>query len=250
MFRGWKRQTKSISSWQAAGLPGSSRPSFWPETGWRVACVDPGNPGVEPSKQDLRSTAFLAPSIAALETAGLFEALRPHAAALQTMRILETAPDGTFQNRVDFDATEAGLTEFGFNIANGALRETLATAIATHPNAALQPGTMVARILPRDREMHVRLTSGETLRPSLVVAADGQASPLRDMAGIGVRRKTYGQKSTAFAVSHPLPHDNISTEIYCSGGPFTIVPLPGIGHDALGHRLDGRRAGSGPARGP
>ena len=30
----------------------------------------------------------------------------------------------------------------------------------------------------------------------------------------------------AFAVTHPIPHDNISTEIHRRGGPFTLVPLP------------------------
>ncbi len=36
----------------------------------------------------------------------------------------------------------------------------------------------------------------------------------------------YGQKALAFAVTHPIPHDNVSTEIHRSGGPFTLVPLP------------------------
>ncbi|MEM9852728.1 MAG: FAD-dependent monooxygenase, partial [Pseudomonadota bacterium] len=29
-----------------------------------------------------------------------------------------------------------------------------------------------------------------------------------------------------FTVSHPRPHDNVSTELHRSGGPFTLVPLP------------------------
>lgn len=27
-------------------------------------------------------------------------------------------------------------------------------------------------------------------------------------------------------LTHPMPHDNVSTEIHRSGGPFTLVPLP------------------------
>ncbi len=38
----------------------------------------------------------------------------------------------------------------------------------------------------------------------------------------------YGQKALAFAVTHPIPHDNVSTEIHRSGGPFTLVPLPDL----------------------
>jgi 2-octaprenyl-6-methoxyphenol hydroxylase len=36
----------------------------------------------------------------------------------------------------------------------------------------------------------------------------------------------YGQKALTFAVTHDAPHDNVSTEIHRSGGPFTLVPLP------------------------
>lgn len=43
---------------------------------------------------------------------------------------------------------------------------------------------------------------------------------------IRVRTLHYGQKALSFAVTHPLPHQNVSTEIHRSGGPFTLVPLP------------------------
>ena len=48
----------------------------------------------------------------------------------------------------------------------------------------------------------------------------------RQALGIPVKTLRYGQKALAFAVSHPVPHDNVSTEIHRSGGPFTLVPLP------------------------
>jgi 2-octaprenyl-6-methoxyphenol hydroxylase len=60
----------------------------------------------------------------------------------------------------------------------------------------------------------------------LVIGADGRASPTREAAGIAVSTWRYGQKALAFAVGHDEPHDNISTEIYLSGGAFTLVPLP------------------------
>jgi 2-octaprenyl-6-methoxyphenol hydroxylase len=49
---------------------------------------------------------------------------------------------------------------------------------------------------------------------------------MRRALGIGVRTTRYGQKALAFAVTHPEPHRNVSTEIHRSGGPFTLVPLP------------------------
>jgi 2-octaprenyl-6-methoxyphenol hydroxylase len=60
----------------------------------------------------------------------------------------------------------------------------------------------------------------------LAIAADGRNSTLRKAAGISVKTHRYGQKALAFAVTHDAPHDNISTEVHRTGGPFTLVPLP------------------------
>ncbi|HID67579.1 MAG TPA: UbiH/UbiF family hydroxylase, partial [Roseibacterium sp.] len=58
------------------------------------------------------------------------------------------------------------------------------------------------------------------------IAADGRNSPVRGALGIKVKTTRYGQKALAFAVTHDHPHNNVSTEIHRSGGPFTLVPLP------------------------
>jgi len=70
------------------------------------------------------------------------------------------------------------------------------------------------------------LSDGTRVEARLVLAADGRNSPMREAAGIGVHTKRYGQKALAFAVTHQMPHENVSTEIHRSGGPFTLVPLP------------------------
>ncbi len=49
---------------------------------------------------------------------------------------------------------------------------------------------------------------------------------MRNAVGIDVKTTRYGQKALTFAVTHPEPHANISTEVHRTGGPFTLVPLP------------------------
>ena len=82
------------------------------------------------------------------------------------------------------------------------------------PNVDASHGTGFARLLTRDREALVTLSDGAMLSARLVVAADGRASPVREAAGIGVATTRYGQKALAFAVTHPHPHENVSTEIH------------------------------------
>jgi len=71
----------------------------------------------------------------------------------------------------------------------------------------------------------VQLSNQSQVECKLVLAADGRNSPTRDMLGIMAKTWRFGQKAIVFSVSHPLPHENVSTEIHRSGGPFTVVPL-------------------------
>ena len=196
------------------------------QTGYTVHCVDPGPRDIPTSDTDLRSTAFLMPAVRQLAAANVWDRLAEHAADLTVMRIAE-AVDGEIRQSIDFFPEVAGETRFGCNVPNTLLRATLLDAVETAPNASFAAETSVLRMSTRDNEALVRLSTGETLRPALVIAADGRGSRLRDAAGIGVKTTRYGQKATVFAVEHDTPHDGISTEIHQSGGPFTIVPLAG-----------------------
>ena len=189
-----------------------------------VALVDPTPPGQAP--QDLRSTAFLAPSLQLLEEAGILDALRPHGAALETMRLGEVEASGMIGGLHDFTAAEAGLDMFGMNFANTQLKAALSEAVGAHPGIPRHI-TKARSVLGRSREAVLWLEDGTRLNPALAVAADGRNSALREQAGIATRTMRYGQKAIVFAVRHEAAHQNISTELHRTGGPFTLVPLPG-----------------------
>jgi 2-octaprenyl-6-methoxyphenol hydroxylase len=87
-------------------------------------------------------------------------------------------------------------------------------------------GTSAVDFVSRDSVAYVKLSSGNTVKAKLVIAADGRNSILREKVGISIKTHRFGQKALAFAVTHSIPHKNISTEIHNSGGPFTLVPLP------------------------
>lgn len=211
------------------GVAGLAATAAFAAAGFRTLCVDPAPPpadGSEPAA-DLRSTAFLMPSVRLLERAGLWERLAPQAAALRVMRLADA---GGIEPRIrtiaDFSADEAGEAAFGFNILNWMLRRELAAGAAAIPGATLRFGTRVVRLTPRSTGAIATLADGTRVRAPLVLAADGRDSALREGLGIGVRRWGYGQKAVVFSVSHPVPHGDVSTEIHRTGGPFTLVPLP------------------------
>ncbi|KGJ06074.1 2-octaprenyl-6-methoxyphenol hydroxylase [Paracoccus halophilus] len=211
------------------GIAGMIAAAAFGSAGYQVTCVDPAAPISEETARgaDLRSTAFLQPSIAALSAAGLWERLAPHATALRVMRIID-AGGKLSQARLtrEFDASEISDQPFGWNLPNWLLKREIPARLAQLPGVRFLPGIGTATLLARDSEALVTLTDGSRLRARLVIGADGRASPVRRALGIGTRTLRYGQKALAFAVTHERPHENVSTEVHRSGGPFTLVPLP------------------------
>lgn len=197
--------------------------------GHHVICVDPAPPVTceDAAGADLRSTALLQPSVALLEEIGLWTRLAPYAAPLQIMRIIDAGgavPEARLTR--DFDASDISERPFGWNVANWLLRREISAHLETMPNVSFRPGTALSDLVARADEALVSLSDGTRLRARLVVGADGRDSPTRRALGIGARTLRYGQQALAFAVTHPRPHENVSTEIHRSGGPFTLVPLP------------------------
>lgn len=211
------------------GVAGLTAAAAFGSAGFRVICTDPAPPITDRDADgaDHRSTAFLHPSIPVLEAAGLWSRLAPHAAPLQVMRIID-AGGALPEPRVikDFDAAEISDQPFGWNLPNWLLRREMVARLAELPNVTFLPGTATARVTLREAEALASLSDGRRVAARLIVAADGRTSTVREQAGIAVKTTRYGQKALAFAVSHPVAHGNVSTEIHRSGGPFTLVPLP------------------------
>ena len=175
----------------------------------------------------MRTTAMLQPAREVLKTAGLWEQLEPHAAPLKIMRIVDAGgAEGVPRLTRDFRAADISDLPFGWNLPNWRLRREMVARLEALPNVDFRPGTGTAGLLTRTAEARVKLSDGTQLRAKLVIAADGRNSPMRQAAGIDVKTTRYGQKALAFAVTHPIPHDNVSTEVHRTGGPFTLVPLP------------------------
>ncbi|MDO5529215.1 MAG: UbiH/UbiF family hydroxylase [Paracoccus sp. (in: a-proteobacteria)] len=211
------------------GIAGLTAAAAFGASGHQVICVDPAPPVTDEgaSGSDLRTTALLQPAQQFLDRIGLWDRLAPYAAPLQVMRIVDA---GGAEPRArltrEFDAADISDQPFGWNLPNWLLRREITAALGAMPNVDFRPGTALAGLLAREAEAIATLSGGARVRARLVVGADGRDSQVRRALGIGARTVRYGQKALAFAVTHAQPHENISTEIHRSGGPFTLVPLP------------------------
>ncbi|UWQ40452.1 UbiH/UbiF family hydroxylase [Leisingera aquaemixtae] len=211
------------------GIAGLTAAAAFASSGFSVICADPAPPVTDRDAEgsDLRTTAFLQPAQALLDRCGIWTRLEEHAAPLQIMRIVD-AGGARPEPRVvkDFNAADISDQPFGWNLPNWLLRREMIARLAELPNVDLRFGTGTTGLFTRTGEARVSLSDGSQVAAKLVVACDGRNSPMRAAAGIPVKTTRYGQKALAFAVTHPVPHENVSTEIHRSGGPFTLVPLP------------------------
>jgi 2-octaprenyl-6-methoxyphenol hydroxylase len=175
---------------------------------------------------DNRTTALLASSVAALETLGVWEVCRQHAAPLAALRIVDATQRLWRAPEAHFDAHEIGLDAFAWNIENRHLIAALEARAAAMPNLRLIRDDAAAVDSDIDG-VTIRTVGGDVIAARLVVGADGRNSLCRTAAGIAVHSRSYPQIALTYSVSHSRPHRDISTEFHTEHGPFTTVPLPG-----------------------
>ncbi|MEQ5868466.1 UbiH/UbiF family hydroxylase [Sagittula sp. NFXS13] len=211
------------------GIAGLTAAAAFAQAGFSTLVVDPTPPVTdrEADGSDLRTTAFLQPAQMFLDEVGLWPRLAEYAMPLTTMRIVDAGGE-VAEPRVikDFKSVDISDKPFGWNLPNWLLRREMTARLAELAHVDFRPGTATTGLFTREGEARVSLSDGSRIRTRLVIAADGRSSPMRQAAGIGVKTTRFGQKALAFAVTHPIPHDNVSTEIHRTGGPFTLVPLP------------------------
>lgn len=210
-----------------AGLAGLVAACGFGVLGYRVALIDPTVEKTAAMGPDLRSTAFLQPAQTLLDRIGIWQRLEPFATPLRTMRIVDAASEQSPVAR-DFTSESIGDLPFGWNLPNRRLRLEILAFLSGLDTVDYLPGIGFDGVVTRNNEALVRLSDGRGLRTRLLIGADGRRSAVRSTAGISVRTRRYGQKAIVFAVTHPVAHENISTEVHQSGGPFTLVPLPDL----------------------
>ena len=209
------------------GVAGLTAAAAFGTAGFSVFCVDPTPPvtDAESEGSDLRTTALLQPSRELLDRVGLWDRLAPFAADLKVMRIVDASGPELVTRAFDAADLRDDLP-FGWNLPNWLLRREILARIEEMDHVTLRSGVAFAGLTARSEAALVRLSDGTRVSARCLLGADGRDSAVRAALGIGVRTFRYGQKAITFAVTHAAPHDNVSTEVHRSGGPFTLVPLP------------------------
>src|SRR6266404_4224780 len=189
-----------------------------------VIVADPAL-AVRPSR-DPRATAIVA------ACRRLFEALRVwDQLAAQAQPILDmVVTDSRLQDATrPVFLTFAGDVEPGEPFAHMVENRYLIDALVKHAEAAGVDlrATSVTTFDSRSDGVDVSLADGSVVEASLLVAADGARSKLRERAGIVTYGWDYDQSGIVVTVGHERDHGGRAEEHFLPAGPFAILPLTG-----------------------
>ena len=204
-----------------AGAVGLSAALAFARDGFRTVLI-----GGLDGRRDGRTVALLNGSVRFLEALGAWPLIVREAAPLETMRIVDDTGSLFRPPPASFRAGEIGLDAFGWNVENTTLVEKLAEAALVCENLTHVP-EFATGFAAGETGATLTLADGGTIKASLVVAADGRNSKLRQIGGIGTQTWSYPQSAVTVILAHDRDHRETSTEFHTRHGPFTLVPLPG-----------------------
>jgi 2-octaprenyl-6-methoxyphenol hydroxylase len=176
--------------------------------------------------RDPRATAIVAACRRLFETIGVWDAVAGTAQPILDMVVtdsrLEDATRPTF-------LTFAGDVEPGEPFAHMIENRHLIDALVERTQAEgvdLRATTVTGYDAQADG-VTVSLGEGAPIEASLLVAADGAKSKLRERAGIATHGWEYDQSGIVVTVGHERDHEGRAEEHFLPAGPFAILPLTG-----------------------
>jgi len=194
---------------------------------FRIAIVE--RMPVETAKSgafDGRSVALTAAAKQMLEALDVWDSIAADAQPVHSIDITDSELDMpvrsvllNFDNAPDEDGPTAYILE------NALLRRALYSAVADISDISFYSPATIDSIDLGEAMASATLSTGETLKTSLIVAADGQRSGLRDMAGIKIVEWTSDQAAIVGTVAHEKPHHGCAIQHFLPAGPFAILPM-------------------------
>ena len=174
---------------------------------------------------DGRASAIASASARMFQAIGLWNELAADGCAIDEIRVT----DGLSPLHLHFDsragAHGSGSGPLGYMFENRRLRAALIEAGRQAANVRIHAPARYRDVRREANGVTVDLDDGTQLRASLVVAADGRRSPLRDAAEIRIARWRYDQTAIVTMIEHDVPHGGIAFELFYPTGPFAILPM-------------------------
>lgn len=175
-----------------------------------------------------RAFAMSSGSKRMFEILGIWKGISDHAQPVSEIEITDSSLEAgirpvllTYDNHLD-DGEPAS-----FIVPDAVIATALRQAAKEAKNVEWITGAEAISFDEIPGGLSVALADGHSCVCSLLVAADGRRSKIRDLAGIGVVEWDYKQSGICTTITHEEPHNGRAIQHFLPSGPFAILPLPG-----------------------
>jgi 2-octaprenyl-3-methyl-6-methoxy-1,4-benzoquinol hydroxylase/2-octaprenylphenol hydroxylase len=205
------------------GMVGTAAALALARAGFSTALLEARAPAAwdADAEVDLRVVGLAPSSVMLLDELDVWTSIREARAGPYSHMHVWDAESGA---AIDFDAAGEGRDRLGYIVENNLVQWTLWQALEAAGVRRLCPSE-VQGFEAREDRIQLELAGGETLAAGLLVAADGAASPLRQLAGIGTRGRDYAQRAVVAHVATERPHEDTAWQRFLPGGPLALLPL-------------------------
>lgn len=187
-----------------------------------IAVVDRG-----PGRPDERASAVSAGAQRMLQAIGVWDSLAEIAQPITDMIVTDSRSDDVVRPVFLTLGDEAGDDEpFAHMVPNMAMKTAIERLALSAGVAIVRPDS-VTGFEETGASIALDLASGTVMTASLLVAADGARSRLRDLAAIRTAGWSYGQTGLVTTIAHTRPHGGRAEEHFFPSGPFAVLPLRG-----------------------
>ena len=170
---------------------------------------------------DLRVVGLAPSSMKLLSDLGVWTSIRDaRCSAFEQMHVWDAQSGAA----IHFEAPVSGQAELGCIVENRLVQSVLWNALPEAGVRVLCPA-QVQELHAGTERIELALADGRAVSARLVVAADGAASPLRQLAGIGTRGHAYDQRAVVAHVTTERAHQSTAWQRFLPGGPLALLPL-------------------------
>jgi len=221
-----------------AGMVGTALATGLGQQGLKVALIDRAEPAAfhPDHAPHIRVSALSTGSERYLDSLGAWpRILAMRATPYRRLAVWDETPsplDVLFRTRmaeVEFSADKLGAPQLGHIVENNITQLALWQTAAAETTVTLMTGAGLKDLHQTPERVTVELDDGRRLTGRLAVGADGAASRVRELTGIGTTRNQYPQQAMVVSIRYQGGVEDITWQGFYPSGPRAFLPLHSAG---------------------